>query len=71
MYQELMDAYRAELIEHINRVDAAQFEAFVQILLNAYHQDKQIFIMGNGGSAATANHFVCDFGKNAVQGNKR
>ncbi|MEG0512221.1 MAG: SIS domain-containing protein [Clostridia bacterium] len=71
MYQELMDAYRTELIEHINRVDAAQFEAFVQILLNAYHQDKQIFIMGNGGSAATANHFVCDFGKNAVQGNKR
>ncbi|MEG1570293.1 MAG: SIS domain-containing protein [Clostridia bacterium] len=71
MYQELLDAYRTELIEHINRVDAAQFEAFVQILLNAYHQDKQIFIMGNGGSAATANHFVCDFGKNAVQGNKR
>ena len=71
MYQELLDAYRAELIEHINRVDAKQFQAFIKILLNAYREDKQVFIMGNGGSAATANHFVCDFGKNAVQGDKR
>src|SRR5690606_27086931 len=28
---------------------------------------KQIFIMGNGGSAATASHFVCDLAKNTRQ----
>ena len=25
---------------------------------------KQVFILGNGGSASTASHFVCDLGKN-------
>ncbi|MDR2144494.1 MAG: SIS domain-containing protein [Treponema sp.] len=35
-------------------------------LAEAYKKDRQVFIAGNGGSAASANHFVCDFGKNAV-----
>ncbi len=39
----------------------------MEILRQAWFHDKQVFIMGNGGSAGTANHFVCDFGKNAVQ----
>ena len=71
MYQKLLDAYRAELITHIEKIDSAQFQAFIEVLLYAYREDKQVFIVGNGGSAATANHFVCDFGKNAVQGDKR
>ena len=71
MYQTLLDAYRAELTEHIQKLDTAAFQGFIEILLAAYRQEKQVFIIGNGGSAATANHFVCDFGKNAVQGNKR
>lgn len=71
MYKALMDAYRKELIESINQVDEAQFQAFMEILLHAYREDKTVFILGNGGSAATANHFVCDFGKNAVQGERR
>lgn len=64
-------AYQEELNRAINAVDAAEFEKLIAILLDAYHNDRQVFIFGNGGSAATANHFVCDFGKNAVQGDKR
>lgn len=71
MYQELLDSYRAELIEHIGKIDAGQFQSFIETLLYAYHEDKMVFIVGNGGSAATANHFVCDFGKNAVKGGER
>lgn len=71
MYQNLLDTYRMELIEHIQKIDTKQFQAMIDILLYAYREDKQIFMLGNGGSAATANHFVCDFGKNAVQGDKR
>ena len=58
MYQKLLDDYRAELIEHIQKVDANQFQAFVEILLAAYRNDKQVFIVGNGGSAADAMHFA-------------
>lgn len=69
--QKTISAYQDELIRAINAVDAAEFEKLIAILLEAYHNDRQVFIFGNGGSAATANHFVCDFGKNAVQGDRR
>ena len=71
MTKKLMDAYKRELIAHIEGLDAKEFEGFINILLGAYRRDSQVFIVGNGGSAATANHFVCDFGKNAVMGEKR
>ena len=71
MYASLLTDYKRELIEHIEGIGASDFEACIGLLLDAYRQDKQVFLMGNGGSAATANHFVCDFGKNAVQGDKR
>jgi D-sedoheptulose 7-phosphate isomerase len=46
--------------------DQNQFQKIIDILAEAYKKDKQVFIAGNGGSAGSANHFVCDFGKNAV-----
>lgn len=36
----------------------------IDILQTARMQGNQVFIMGNGGSAATASHFVCDLAKN-------
>jgi D-sedoheptulose 7-phosphate isomerase len=69
--EAVMDAYRKELIAHIQGLETKAFEGFIRLLLGAYRRDSQVLIVGNGGSAATANHFVCDFGKNAVQGEKR
>lgn len=36
----------------------------IEILHAARLNQRQIFIMGNGGSASTASHFVCDLAKN-------
>jgi D-sedoheptulose 7-phosphate isomerase len=36
----------------------------INILQRARMQGNQVFIMGNGGSASTATHFVCDLAKN-------
>jgi len=36
----------------------------IHVLQRARMQGSQIFIMGNGGSASTASHFVCDLAKN-------
>jgi len=58
--------YTAALNGVMEKFDTAQFEKIAGILADAYKNDKQVFIAGNGGSAGTANHFVCDFGKNAV-----
>jgi len=39
----------------------------IGILDEARLRGSQVFIMGNGGSAATASHFVCDLAKNTRQ----
>jgi D-sedoheptulose 7-phosphate isomerase len=36
----------------------------IHVLQRARMKGNQIFIMGNGGSASTASHFVCDLAKN-------
>lgn len=41
-------------------------EETVQRLHYARLHGKQVFVIGNGGSAATATHFACDLGKNIV-----
>lgn len=41
-------------------------ETMVEQLQHARMSGKQVFIIGNGGSAATASHFACDLGKNIV-----
>lgn len=35
----------------------------MNVLLEAYESDSNIFIFGNGGSSATASHYVVDFNK--------
>jgi D-sedoheptulose 7-phosphate isomerase len=46
-------------IDKINQV--------IDLLLQARITGRQVFTMGNGGSAATASHFVCDLAKNTRQ----
>ena len=69
--KSFMDAYCKELSSEMSLLDEKEFTKITNLLLDAYRGDRQVFIAGNGGSAGTANHFVCDFGKNAVQGDKR
>ena len=40
-----------------------QFDKLIKVMLEAYHNQKHIFVMGNGGSASTASHWVCDINK--------
>jgi len=41
-------------------------ENTIAVLEEARLHDRQVFIMGNGGSAATASHFACDLGKGTL-----
>lgn len=67
----MMNAYCKELSEELFKLDENEFQKLIDILLDVYKRDAQVFIAGNGGSAATANHFVCDFSKNAIPYEKR
>lgn len=58
--------YTNDIINLCRILPSDKIEEVCTALLNAYKNKKTIFIAGNGGSAGTANHFTCDFGKNAV-----
>ncbi len=53
-----------ELLKNtIDKIDLDEIETFIRLLHNARDNGKKIFIMGNGGSAATSSHYCCDFNK--------
>jgi D-sedoheptulose 7-phosphate isomerase len=63
--------YFAKLKETIDLISIEDFNRVIEVLEEAREAEKSIFIMGNGGSAATASHYVCDFNKGlAVPGQK-
>lgn len=55
--------YTSVLSKVLNSVDLNKLKKISDILLNKIKINKQIFVAGNGGSAAIANHFLCDFNK--------
>jgi D-sedoheptulose 7-phosphate isomerase len=58
-----ISAYFDKLKRTIDAIDTSQVDNLMNLLVDALMEERQIFIMGNGGSAATASHFVCDFNK--------
>ena len=57
-------SYAAEVSYVLDRLPFAQVDKAVELLHQARLKRRQVFIFGNGGSAATAAHFVCDLVKN-------
>ena len=61
--KDLIKSYFDREIEVIKRLDMDAINDAVGAIWNAYEREATIYIFGNGGSAATASHFVCDFNK--------
>jgi D-sedoheptulose 7-phosphate isomerase len=49
----------------LNSIPIDAVDALVQRFQQALREDRQIFVFGNGGSAANASHFATDLGKGA------
>lgn len=64
--------YMTDTMQAIAKIDKTKLDAAVDILLNAWKRGSTVYICGNGGSASTASHMVCDFAKcTIVEGKKR
>jgi len=48
----------------LDQLDLRAIDQAIKMLHKARLSRCQVFIMGNGGSASTASHFVCDLAKN-------
>ncbi|MFH1126076.1 MAG: SIS domain-containing protein [Candidatus Altiarchaeota archaeon] len=70
--EEYLEDYLEELKKSIDTMSRGKFREIADALLEAYNKGKQIFVMGNGGSASAASHTACDLGKGTVMpGRKR
>lgn len=58
--------YLAKLARVVELVDAEHLDRAIEYILQARRTGHRIYVMGNGGSAATASHFVCDIVKTAL-----
>ena len=60
------DQYLSEFHKVLNLLPLSTIEELIAWLHDARLNGNQVFIMGNGGSAATASHFVCDLAKSKI-----
>jgi len=55
--------YIQQLKEVLDKIPIDNLEQVIGAMLDTYNNDKTIYIMGNGGSAANASHIVNDISK--------
>ncbi len=57
--------YRGLLESTLRTIDLDRVSRAIELLAEAREKGRTIFVCGNGGSASTASHFVCDMVKGA------
>ena len=66
MANEFVMGYMAGFQRTLNLIPFDRLAHVAEVLLDAYRQGRQLLIMGNGGSAATASHMAADLQKNIL-----
>ena len=66
-FREFFSHYTEGLARVISAMRVEELETFIAVLLTARKQQKRIFIIGNGGSAANASHLANDLNKQRFQ----
>lgn len=67
-YTKQINAYLEKEKDVLENLPIEDINAVMNLLENARIHEKRIFICGNGGSASTASHYVCDFNKGVSLG---
>jgi D-sedoheptulose 7-phosphate isomerase len=61
-----VEEYFDTLSELIPRLPYPAMEEIARTLLQAFEEERNVFVFGNGGSAASASHMMCDMNKGAA-----
>ena len=63
--QKWISDYLAAQQRLLAALSPEEIAGLVETLQDAHRRDAQVFLIGNGGSAANASHFAVDLGKGA------
>lgn len=67
-FRKEIKVYLTKEIETLEALDVESINTVINVLFAASQRKATVYICGNGGSAATASHFVCDFNKGVSNG---
>lgn len=59
--------YFYEVRRCLDALNKTKLQLAIDMIIEAYKNDRKVFILGNGGSASTASHMACDLGKGTIQ----
>ncbi len=62
----MVNDYFTEMEYMLTSISRSDIQKVLSLLENVYYSGHRVFIMGNGGSAATASHFALDLAKNTI-----
>jgi len=66
-----LDTYLDRLRAALDALPRDRLSALSETLMRAYRNNKQVFVVGNGGSSSTASHMAADLAKNTIGPNMR
>lgn len=69
--EQNIDLYVRRLHQAIDALPRDRLAQLGELLYRAYRDEKQVFTLGNGGSASTASHMAADLAKNTIGPNMR
>ncbi len=65
IYANAINEYIVHMKDVLSGLDLNEIDTVANIIKEAYEQQRTIFVMGNGGSGATASHIATDLNKGA------
>jgi D-sedoheptulose 7-phosphate isomerase len=69
--EDYVTAYLNRLRDALDELPRDALRTLGELLFRVYRNEKQVFTLGNGGSASTASHMAADIGKNTIGPNMR
>lgn len=63
MFNTFFSNYKEEYISTLNHLNQADIDELLRIIVDTINEENYIYVVGNGGSSASASHWVCDFNK--------
>ena len=70
--EKQINQYFDEIKDICDNISKEDVDQVIELLFDAWKNGNQVFFCGNGGSAGTATHFMCDLFKvTIVEGKKR
>ena len=65
---DYLERYLERSADTLRRLPISAMDGVIQALVHAMESERFIYVLGNGGSAANAEHFVNDLGKGGMRG---